>query len=94
MDCGREESLLFLRGLFWLLQTGVASGLELRTEFLDSSGGVYELQLAGVERVASVANIDFQFRSRTARHKCIPTTASYRCFEILWVDTFFHRPVL
>jgi len=51
---GTQLFLLFL----WLLQARVAASGELRLEFLDPSSRVNELQLAGVEGMASIANID------------------------------------
>ena len=48
------------------LQAGIAGAGELVLELLDAAGRVDELQLARVERMASVANIDLQLRLRAA----------------------------
>ena len=85
-----EESLL----LFLLLKTGVTAGGKLVAELLNPTGGIHELQLSSVERVAGIADVHRQLRARTSRLKRIPATALYGRFVILGMDAFFHRTAL
>ncbi len=64
--------------------------LELVLELFNTPGGVDKLNSSGVERMASVANIDFEFRFRTTRHKGVAATASNLRFHILRMNLVFH----
>lgn len=80
---------LFLLALF--LQAAVSASSKLLLEFVDSTGCIDKFQLARVERVASVADIDSQFTATDgASFEFISTTtANGSCF-VLGVDAFFH----
>ena len=60
-------------------------------ELLDPTSSVNILQLAGVKRVASIANVDADFRSSTASLEGISTAASDFGFMIFW---FRNHPVI
>ncbi len=62
------KKLLLFR-LLGFLQAGVCSGRKFVLEFLDPAGCVDELQLAGIERMASAANVDLQFRPNASSLK-------------------------
>jgi len=84
-------SLLLLRGrLLRRLKTGVGSCSKLVLELFDSACGVDELQLAGVERVADITNVDLEFFSGAASGEAIAATAGHFGFEVLGVDAIFH----
>lgn len=85
-----EQLLLLGSRLLGALQTCVRSGSELVLELLDAAGGVHELQFAGVERVANVANVDFELFARASRLETIPATAGHLSFKILGMDAVFH----
>lgn len=84
------EKGLRLGFLLSLLQAGVGSVGEFGLELFDSAGGVDVLQLTGVERVASVANVDFEFLPRATRLECVPTTAGDRRVEVIRMNAVFH----
>ena len=64
--------------------------LKLVLELFNTPGRVDKLNTSGVERMASVANIDFEFRLRTTRHKGVAATASNLRFHILRMNLVFH----
>ena len=72
------------------MEARVGSCRELVLEFFDSARRVDELQFAGVERVAHVADVDFQLFSGASRGEAVAATAADLRFEILWMDTVFH----
>ena len=67
---------------------------ELAAEFLDPSRGVHILQLTGIERVASVANIDLKLRLRRAGHKAVSATAGDLRVHIIRMDVLLHGDFL
>ena len=79
--------LLFLLGL----QASVGASRELVLELLDPTCGVNVLQLAGVKRVASVANVDADFGSSAACLEGIPTTAGDVSFVVFGMNAVLHR---
>lgn len=81
-------------GLFAAFETRVTGCGEFLLEFIDPASRIYKLQLARVERVALIANVDLQFLSSAARHEFVPTATRYLGLKILGVDAFFHRPGL
>ncbi len=81
---------LLLVGLLALLEARIAGARKLVLEFLDASGGVNELQLARVKRMAHVANIDLQFFPRAARGKGVATATVDTSFVILGMDFSLH----
>ena len=78
--------LLFLP----LLKAAVASCGEFALEFFDPTCTVDIFQLAGIERMAGVTDVDLQFFPRAASGKCITTTASHVGFMIFRMDFFLH----
>ena len=101
-DCGKDriedcaarikiprERLLFLCRLL-LRQAGVVALGKLALEFLDASCRIDELQLARVERMTHVADIELQLRAGTAGAERIPTTACDLGLEVLWMNAFLH----
>jgi hypothetical protein len=87
------RQLLFL-GLLALAQTGISSGREFVLELFDTTGRVDELQLAGVEGMASVADINLQFFAYAARDKRVAATAGNFGLMILGMDVCFHGRLL
>jgi hypothetical protein len=85
-----NQLLLFGSGFLGVLEARVGSCRELVLEFFDSARRVDELQFAGVERVAHVADVDFQLFSGASRGEAVAATAADLRFEILWMDTVFH----
>ncbi len=79
--------LLFLLGL----QAGVSSSGKFVLEFLDTARGIHVLQLAGVKRMASIANVDANLRSSAASLESVSTTAGHFGFVVFWMNTVFHR---
>ena len=87
----RLECLTYdLQLLLAALEAGVTSSSKLVLELLDAASRIDELQFAGVERVANVADIDFQFLTRAARDKLIAAAAGDLRFEIFGMDVVFH----
>ncbi len=78
-------------GLLPAFETRITGCGELLLEFIDPTSRIYKLQLARVERVALVANVDLQFLSSAVCHKFVPTATRYLGLNILGVDAFFHR---
>jgi hypothetical protein len=71
-------------------QTCIACLGKLVLEFLDSTCCIDKLQLAGIERMAEVANIDFQFFAGTAGLKRIATATGNRGVMIFRVYVTLH----
>jgi hypothetical protein len=76
------------------LQTCIGTGGEFGLEFLDSTRRVNVFQLAGIKRVASVANIHANFGPGTAGNKAVSATAGHLCLLIFWMNRVFHRQSL
>ena len=72
------------------LDAGVAGGGELVLELLDPAGRIDELQLARIEGMADVADIDLQFLARAARGELVAATAADLRLVIFGMDTVFH----
>ena len=84
-------SLLLLRsGFLGGLKTGVSTRGELVLELFDPTGGINELELSGVERVADIANVDLKFFAGTASSETVSATACHLGFVVFWVDAVFH----
>lgn len=84
-------SLLLLRSWFLCgLKAGVGACCEFVLKLLDPTSRVNELQLAGVERVADIANVDLEFLAGAAGAEAVPATAGHFGFEVLRVDAIFH----
>ena len=88
-----QRGTLLLLGCWRLfrLQTCVSTSRELVLELLNSSSRIDVLELAGVERMASIANIHFQFLADTAGLKRIAATTGDQRFLIVGVDSVFHN---
>ena len=82
--------LLLCSRLLRRLKTGVGTSGELVLELLNPSSRVYELQLARVERMANIANVNLQFLACTSGGEAITTTARDFGFEVLGVNAVFH----
>ena len=74
--------------LTFFLETVVTG--EFCAKFFDTTGGVNVFQPACVERMASVTNIDFQFRFGAFGDERIPATAGHFRFDVFGVNAFFH----
>lgn len=73
------------------LGSGCSSGLAVLTiETLDTSGGVHDLVLACVERVAVGADIDFELALDAASLENVSTSARNFTWAILRVNGIFH----
>jgi hypothetical protein len=70
------------------LDTGVAGG-EFVLELFNPTRSIDELQFAGIERMANIANIDLQFFAGAARDELVPATATHLRLKILWMDAVF-----
>lgn len=93
----RESIASWLRQLFllwsWLfrvLQTGIGSSSKFGLELFDPASGVNELQLARVERMADIANVDSQLFANAFGNETIAATASDLRFDVVGVDLIFH----
>ncbi len=93
----RESIASWLRQLFllwsWLfrvLQTGIGSSSKFGLELFDPASGVNELQLACVERMADIANVDSQLFANAFGNETIAATASNLRFDVVGVDLIFH----
>lgn len=82
------------RRLFFLLKAGVGTTGEFTLEFLDPPSGIDILQLAGIKRMARVANVNLQFFTRAASCKRIATAAGDGGLEVFRVDAVFHLAFL
>ncbi len=79
---------LFLLGL---LKAGVVACRELVLEFLDTASGINKLELAGVKRMASVADIDLQLLHRTSGRKFVAATTADIRHVVFRMALFLHR---
>ena len=59
-------------------------------ELLNTARVVDKLLTTRIERMARVANIDFQFGLRAARYKRVAATATNLRFNVIRMDFFFH----
>ena len=84
------EQLLLFRG--WLLgtETCVSTSSEFVLELFNASGGVNELQFAGVKRMANVTNINAKFFSNASSLEGVSATAGYFGFNVIGMDIAFH----
>ena len=73
-----------------LLELGGSGATELVGEALDASTGVNELLLAGVERVALVAEVDGQGRDGGAGGPSVAAAAADGSLDVIRVDTLLH----
>lgn len=95
LDYGASQRLVVWLLLFWSkllggLEAGVGSSSELVLELFDPTCGVDEFELAGVKRVANVANVDLELLAGTPGREAIAATAGDLGFEVFWVDAVFH----
>jgi hypothetical protein len=76
----------------WLFgaETCVGASSEFGLELFDASSGVNELQFAGVERMADIANVDAKFFANAASLEGVSATASYFGFAVIGMDVVFH----
>ena len=89
-DAALRLALLLLRAL----QTGVAAAGEFALKLFNTTRRIDVLQLARVERVAAVADVDLQLLARAACLKRIPAAASDGRVEVIRVNAFFHFSVI
>ncbi len=88
----RADILLGLLGrfLFLLLQAGIRAAGKLTLELLDPTCCIDVLQLAGVERMTRITDIDLELFTCAASLKRIATAAGDGCLDVLGVDAVFH----
>jgi hypothetical protein len=84
------KQLLLLRSLF-RRQAPVGSRGEFLLELIDSASSVNVFQLARIERVTLVANVNFQLRANALGLKLVAATTGDRGILILRVDALFHN---
>lgn len=85
------RQLFLLSGrLLWILKASVSASSELILELLDPTSGVHELQLAGVERVANIANVHSKLLAGAASYETVPASAGNLCFDVFWMNAIFH----
>src|SRR5262249_55553203 len=72
------------------LKAGITSRGELVLELLDAASRIDELQFAGVEGVANIADIDLQLLASAAGRELIAAAAGDLGFEIFGMDAVFH----
>ena len=89
----RKKSPKAHEAFFFELGLLAVFAAELVLELFNTPGGVDELNAAGVERMARVANIDFKFRLRAARHEGVAATAGDFGFHVLRMNISFHRTI-
>lgn len=85
-----RQLFLLWSWLFWVLQTGVGSSSKFGLELFDPASGVNELQLARVERMADIANVDSQLFANAFGNETVAATASNLRFDIVGVNLVFH----
>lgn len=85
-----DQLLLLGNRLLLVLKASVGAGREFVLKLLDPTGGVDELQLACVKRVANIANVDLHFLAGAPRYEAVATATGNLGFEILGVDSVFH----
>jgi len=59
-------------------------------ESLDAAGGVHDLLLTGIERMAVGTNFNVDFRNRGAGLKSVTAGAGNRTLNIFGMDSLFH----
>jgi hypothetical protein len=79
--------------LLAFFETGVAGRSKLVLELLNAACRIDKLQLAGVERVAHVADVYLQLFARAASRKRVPTTTVDTSFMIFRMNVSLHRDV-
>ena len=89
----RKKSPKAHEAFFFELGLLAVFAAELVLELFNTPGGVDELNAAGVERMARVANIDLEFRLRAARHEGVAATAGNFGFHVLRMNISFHRTI-
>src|SRR5690242_19786966 len=74
------------------LAGGGGFGAVALAELVDAAGGVHDLLLARVERVALRADLDMELLGRggRARRELVATAAGDLHFRVLRMDLFFH----
>ena len=83
--------LFLLSGrLLWILKASISTSSELVLELLDPTGGVHELQLASVKRMANIANVHSKLLAGAASYETVPASAGNLCFDVFWVNAIFH----
>ena len=95
LDLRASQGLVVWLFLFWSrllggLKAGVGSGSELVLELFDPTCGVHEFELAGVERVANVANVNLEFLAGAPGREAVTAATGDLGFEVFWVDAVFH----
>jgi hypothetical protein len=84
------KQLLLLGCWLFGAETCVGASSKLGLELFDASSGVNELQLAGVERVADIANVDAKLFANAAGLEGVSATAGYFGFAVIGMDIVFH----
>ena len=77
----------------WLKRLFVAIKIVFAVEFLHASGGIHYLLLAGVIRVANVADINLQFALCGARLEGVSTGATHCHRLVFGVNSLFHLSI-
>ncbi len=93
MRADRLRQLFLLGGLLRWLERSISAGGKLVLELLDTPCGVDELQFAGVERVAGVANVNLELFASASGGEAVTATAGYRDLLIVRVNSVFHGSV-
>ncbi len=82
--------LLFLCDLFTLFETSIARSSKFVLEFFDSSSSVNKLELARIEWVARIADVDLQLFTSAPRDKAVATAAGDLGFLVIGMDASLH----
>lgn len=84
------EQLLLLGSRLLRRETCISPSSKLVLELLNPARRVDELQLAGVKRMANIANVDLQLFTRASSRKTVTATAGYFGLEVIWMNAVFH----
>ena len=84
------EQLLLLGSRLLRRETRISPSSKLVLELLNPARRVDELQLAGVKRMANIANVDLQLFTRASSRKTVTATAGYFGLEVIWMNAVFH----
>ena len=85
-----KQLFLLCSWFLLVLQAGIGAGCKLRLKLFDAACRVDELQLACVERMAHIANIDAELFANTFGNETVSATASYLSLDVVWVNFVFH----
>ncbi len=76
--------------LLGVLKASISASSELVLELFNPTGGVHKLQLAGVERMANIANVHSKLLAGAASYETVPASAGNLCFDVFWMNAIFH----